>query len=113
MSADAMPSAKLLVRHAVEQPRGVKTVDLVRRFADLSAQQQRQWIADVPIARPLPPAQQARLIKTLSALYVRQLALNVETDPQLVVALRIQLSDEVIASSVATRLNDLNTKLAG
>ncbi|MDN6499149.1 MAG: F0F1 ATP synthase subunit delta [Yaniella sp.] len=36
-----------------------------------------------------------------------------ETDSQLVGGIRIQVGDEVIDSSVATRLNDLNTKLAG
>ena len=109
----ALPATKLLVRQAVEEARGAKPVDLVRRFADLSAQQQRQWIADVTVARPLQPAQQERLKKSLSGLFGRDLALNVETDPQLVGGIRIQVGDEVIDSSVATRLNDLNTTLAG
>ena len=113
MSAEALKPAKLLVRQAVEQPRGVKPVDLVRRFADLSAQQERQWIADVTVARPLQQAQQERLNKSLSSTFGRDLLLNVETDPQLVGGIRIQVGDEVIDSSVATRLNDLNTKLAG
>lgn len=113
MSATAMQSAKLLVRQAVEHPRGYKPVDLVRRFADLSAQQQRQWIADVTVARPLQQAQQDRLAKSLSAAFGRELTLNVETDSQLVGGIRIQVGDEVIDSSVATRLNDLNTQLAG
>ena len=113
MSGAAMPAAKLLVRQAVEQPRGGKPVDLVRRFADLSAQQQRQWIADVTVARPLQQAQRDRLIKSLSATFGRELTLNIETDPQLIGGIRIQVGDEVIDSSVASRLNDLNTKLAG
>lgn len=113
MSGSATPAAKLLVRQAVEQPRGGKPVDLVRRFADLSAQQQRQWIADVTVARPLQQAQRDRLRKSLSATFGREMTLNVETDPQLVGGIRIQVGDEVIDSSVASRLNDLNTKLAG
>ncbi|OAV62541.1 F0F1 ATP synthase subunit delta [Enteractinococcus helveticum] len=113
MSANALNSAKLLVRQAVENPRGVKPVDLVRRFADLSAQQQRQWIADVTVARPLQQAQLDRLAGSLSSTFGRQLQLNVHTDPQLIGGIRIQVGDEVIDSSVASRLNDLNTKLAG
>ena len=113
MSDQALPAAKLLVRQAVEQPRGAKPVDLVRRFADLSAQQQRQWIADVTVARPLQQAQLERLAKSLSATFGRDLTLNVETDPRLVGGIRIPVGDEVIDSSVASRLNDLNTKLAG
>lgn len=113
MTASALDSAKLLVRQAVEQPRGTKPVNLVRRFADLSAQQQRQWIADVTVARPLQQAQLDRLAQSLSTTFGRQLQLNVHTDPQLIGGIRIQVGDEVIDSSVASRLNDLNTKLAG
>lgn len=113
LSGGAMEATKVLVRQAVEQPRGLKPVDLVRRFADLSAQQQRQWIADVTVARPLQQAQVDRLGKSLSNIFGRDLTLNIETDPQLVGGIRIQVGDEVIDSSVATRLNDLNTKLAG
>ena len=96
-----------------ELPRGAKPVDLVRRFADISAKQQRQWIADVTVARPLQQAQVDRLGKSLSNIFGRELTLNIETDPQLVGGIRIQVGDEVIDSSVATRLNDLSTKLAG
>lgn len=113
LSVNAMPATKVLVGQAVQQPRGAKPVNLVRRFADLSAQQQRQWIADVTVARPLQQAQQERLGSTLSTAFGRQLQLNVHTDPQLIGGIRIQVGDEVIDSSVASRLNDLNTKLAG
>src|SRR5699024_10497087 len=65
VSDGAMEATKVLVRQAVELPRGLKAVDLVRRFADLSAQQQRQWIADVTVARPLQQAQVDRLAQSL------------------------------------------------
>ncbi len=113
MTADAMDAAKVLVRQAVELPRGAKPVDLVRRFADISAKQQRQWIADVTVARPLQQTQVDRLAKSLSATFGRELTLNIEIDSQLVGGIRIQVGDEVIDSSVATRLNDLNTTMAG
>ena len=113
LSDAAMEATKVLVRQAVELPRGLKPVDLVRRFADLSAQQQRQWIADVTVARPLQQAQLDRLAGSLTSTFGRQLQLNVHTDPQLIGGIRIQVGDEVIDSSVASRLNDLNTKLAG
>lgn len=113
LSSDAMEATNVLVRQAVELPRGLKPVDLVRRFADLAAQQQRQWIADVTVARPLQQTQVDRLGKSLSKAFGRELTLNIETDSQLVGGIRIQVGDEVIDSSVATRLNDLNTKLAG
>ena len=65
------------------------------------------------VARPLQQAQLDRLAGSLSSTFGRQLQLNVHTDPQLIGGIRIQVGDEVIDSSVASRLNDLNTKLAG
>src|SRR5699024_1457053 len=113
MTADAMDAAKVLVRQAVELPRGAKPVDLVRRFADISAKQQRQWIADVTVARPLQQSQVDRLAKSLSAAFGRELTLNIEFYSELVGCVRSQGGVEETECCVATRLNDLNTALAG
>lgn len=113
LASGASPEARVLVRQAVSEPRGAKPADLVRRFADEIATRQSRWIADVTVARPLQQSQQDRLNKALSASFGRELTLNVDVDPQLVGGIRIQVGDEVLDSSIAGRLNDLNTKLAG
>lgn len=109
----ASAEAQALINQAVAHPRGAKPSDLVRRFADAVVERQRRWIADVTVARPLTQAQQYRLEKGLSASFGRQLTLNVETDAELVGGIRVRVGDEVVDSSVLTRLNDLERKMAG
>ncbi|GAA1663219.1 ATP synthase subunit delta [Citricoccus zhacaiensis] len=105
--------AKLLVRQAVEAPRGHKPVDLIRGFVDTVAERQRLWIAEVTVARPLAPAQQERLAAALKRLFGRDLKLDVAVDPELVGGIRVQVGDDVVDSSLQSRLHDLQRKMAG
>lgn len=109
----ASEEARLLVRQAVEQPRGSKPVDLVRDFVDTLARRQRTWIAEVTVARPLGAGQQDRLATGLKRLFGRDLKLDVAVDPELVGGIRVQVGDDVVDSSLQTRLLDLQRKLAG
>lgn len=111
--AGATPEARLLVRQAVENPRGHKPVDLVRGFVDTVAERQRTWIAEVTVARPLGQGQQDRLAAGLQRLFGRDLKLDVAVDPELVGGIRVQVGDDVVDSSLQTRLHDLQRKLAG
>lgn len=109
----ASEEARLLVRQAVQSPRGHKPVDLVRDFVDTVAERQRMWIAEVTVARPLAPGQQDRLAAGLKGLFGRDLKLDVAVDPELVGGIRVQVGDDVVDSSLQTRLHDLQRKLAG
>lgn len=109
----ASAEATLLVRRAAEQPRGVKPALLVRRFADAVAQRQRRWIAEVTVARPLTDEQRERLSQGLRRSFGREVRLDVSVDPQLVGGVRVQVGDDVVDSTVAGRLNDLQRKMAG
>jgi F-type H+-transporting ATPase subunit delta len=109
----ASEEARLLVRQAVENPRGSKPVDLIRDFVDAVADRQRTWIAEVTVARPLGPGQQDRLASGLRRLFGRDLKLDVAVDPELVGGIRVQVGDDVVDSSLQTRLLDLQRKLAG
>ncbi|MFC7402747.1 F0F1 ATP synthase subunit delta [Citricoccus sp. GCM10030269] len=105
--------ARLLVRQAVEAPRGHKPVALIREFVDVVAQRQKQWIAEVTVARPLTPGQQERLAAALKGLFGRDLTLDVAVDPELVGGIRVQVGDDVVDSSLQSRLHDLQRKMAG
>lgn len=113
LPSSATPEAQLLARQATEHARGAKPVDLVRRFADVIADRQRRWIADVTVARPLDDSQLERLERGLSTAFGRDLTLNVDVDPELVGGIRVQIGDDVVDSSIATRLNELQRKMAG
>ncbi len=105
--------ARLLVRQAARSPRGLKPVNLVRQFVDTVARRQKLWIADVTVARPLAPAQQDRLAAGLKRLFGRDLKLDVAVDPELVGGIRVQVGDDVVDSSLQSRLHDLQRKMAG
>lgn len=104
---------RLLVRQAVQNPRGLKPAELVRRFATAVADRQRRWIADVTVARPLGEEQQARLAQGLNRLFGRELKLDLKVDPNLLGGVRVKVGDEVVDSTVLSRVHDLQRKMAG
>jgi F-type H+-transporting ATPase subunit delta len=109
----ASEEAKVLIRQAVTQPRGIKPTRLVQRFAELAAKRQQRWIATVSVTRPLTQTQLARLQAGLNALYGRELKVNINVDPALIGGIRVQVGDEVLDASVLTRLGQLQRQLAG
>jgi F-type H+-transporting ATPase subunit delta len=109
----ASEEAKVLIGQAVTAPRGLKVTRLVGRFAELAAKRQQRWIAAVSVTRPLTATQASRLQAGLNALYGRELKMNVNVDPALIGGIRIQVGDEVVDASVASRLGELHRQLAG
>jgi len=109
----ASEEAKVLIRQAVTQPRGIKPTRLVQRFAELAAKRQQRWIATVSVTRPLTQTQLARLQAGLNALYGRELKVNINVDPALIGGIRVHVGDEVLDASVLTRLGQLQRQLAG
>ena len=109
----ASEEAKVLIRQAVSQPRGLKATRLVRRFAELAAKRQQRWIATVSVTRPLTQTQNSRLQAALNGLYGRELKINMNVDPGLIGGIRIQVGDEVVDASVLARLGQLHRQLAG
>jgi F-type H+-transporting ATPase subunit delta len=109
---NASDEAQVLIRQAVAQPRGLRPTDLIERFAELVAERQQRWIAKVSVTRPLTAAQIDRLQVGLNRLYGRDLKISFNVDPSLIGGIRVQVGDEVVDSSVVTRLSELRRKLA-
>ncbi|TFB48685.1 F0F1 ATP synthase subunit delta [Cryobacterium tagatosivorans] len=102
-----------IVRHLVRQPRGRRIGQLLRHAASVVADQSGTTIATVTSAAELAPAQLERLNQSLAARYGRELTINQIVDPGLVGGVRVQIGDDVIDGSIATRLKDLRLQLAG
>ncbi|MBG6223586.1 F-type H+-transporting ATPase subunit delta [Arthrobacter sp. CAN_A2] len=109
----AGPAGRLLMTQAVRSPRGLKPAILVERFLELVAARQQRWIANVSVTRPLTATQLERLESGLNGMYGRELKVNVKVDPALIGGVRVSVGDEMVDSTVITRLSELRRKLAG
>lgn len=102
-----------IVRHLVLLPRGRRIGEMLAHAASVVADQAGTVIATVTSAAPVDDARLERLKAGLSRRYGRGITLNQVIDPSLVGGLRVQIGDDVIDGSVATRLHDLKLQLAG
>ncbi len=102
-----------IVRHLVQQPRGRRIGELLRHAASVVADQAGNSIATVTSASAIAAAQLVRLKKSLADRYGRELTINLVVDPAVVGGLRVQIGDDVIDGSIASRLKDLRIQLAG
>lgn len=112
LAGKVSPQTLTIVRHLVQQPRGRRIGELLRHAAAVVADQAGMSIATITSAGALAPAQLDRLQKSLSERYGRQLSINLVIDPAIVGGVRVQIGDDVIDGSIATRLADLRLQLA-
>jgi F-type H+-transporting ATPase subunit delta len=102
-----------IVRQLVVQPRGRSIREALREAARIVADQSNLAIATVYTARALPAEQQERLSGVLSTKYGKQLKINQIVDPSLLGGVRVQIGDDVIDGSIASRIHELRLQLAG
>jgi F-type H+-transporting ATPase subunit delta len=85
-------------------------LDEYRRVA---AETQGQVVATARVARPLSSADEQRLAGLLSSQYDTTVHLNVVVDPEVLGGLRVEIGDEVIDGTIASRLDDARRRLVG
>ena len=64
-------------------------------------------------ARRSPTASSERLADALARQYGRPVHLNVVVDPDVIGGMRVEIGDDVIDGTVASRLDDARRRLAG
>ena len=109
----ATTATALIVSSLVQQPRERRVRQLLSRAMEIVSDQRGRTVATVVTASPLSLAQQNRLIESLSRRYGSGVSLNQVIDPAVMGGLRVQIADDVIDGSIASRLADLRQKLAG
>ena len=102
-----------IARQLVTQPRGRRIGELIRYASTIVADQAGSAVATVTAAKPLDSAQLDRLQSLLSTQYGRAVQVNQIIDPSVIGGVRIQIGDDVIDGSVASRINELRLQLAG
>ena len=113
LAGRASVETTLIVSSLVQQPRGRRVHQLLADASRIVAEQRGQIVATVTTAAPMSAAQRERLVALLSTRYGRPVAVSAVIDPAVVGGLRVQIGDDVIGASIASRLNDLRLRLAG
>ena len=113
LAGKASPQTLAIVRQLVQQPRGRRIRKALQQAAAVVADQAGQAIATVSTAMPLNDTQLERLRAGLSDSYGRRLRLNHIIDPSVIGGVRIQVGDDILDDSIASKLRYLQLQLAG
>jgi len=103
----------LVVTSLVQQPRGRRVRGILGRAIRIVAAQRGRTVATVTTAAPLTAAQTERLATALSRSYGGEVTISTVVDPSVVGGVRVQIADDVIDGSIASRLADARQQLAG
>jgi F-type H+-transporting ATPase subunit delta len=105
--------ALALINQVVAHPRGRSLSLALDICADIAARRRKQLIAVVRSAVELSASQRRRLTEALAATYGHRIQLNVVLDPSVLGGISVQIGDELIDGTAATRLAEVRRKLAG
>jgi F-type H+-transporting ATPase subunit delta len=102
-----------LINQMAAHPRGRSLTAALDLCAGIAARRREQLIAVVRSAVELSAAQRRRLAGALEESYGHGVHLNVVIDPSVVGGISVQIGDELIDGTAASRLADVRRKLAG
>ena len=112
LAGKASPEGALLIQQAVVQAGKRRASRVLELFAKLVAQVANSLVAKVTVAQELSAQQQERLQAALAKTYGSAIKLNIEHDASLIGGLRVQIADQIIDGSLASRLNQARLSLA-
>jgi F-type H+-transporting ATPase subunit delta len=102
-----------LIEQMVAHPRGRTLAAALDLCADVAARRRQRLIAVVRTAVELSAARRRRLAAALARTYGHDVHLDVVVDPSVVGGLSVQIGDELIDGTAASRLAAVRRKLAG
>jgi F-type H+-transporting ATPase subunit delta len=112
LDGKALPATVTLARQALAGTYRTVGVALAT-YQQVAATVHGQRVATVRVAHPLSDADRQRLSDALSRQYDRQIHLNVVVDPDVLGGIKVEIGDDVIDGTVASRLDEARRKLAG
>ena len=101
-----------LINQMVAHPRGRSLNDALDLCADIAARRRQQLIAVVRSATELSASQRRRLADALARSYGHDVHLDVVIDPSVVGGISVQIGDELIDGTAASRMADVRRRLA-
>jgi F-type H+-transporting ATPase subunit delta len=113
LDGKATAVTRRLIEQMVIHPRGRALPVALDLCAEVAAQRREQLIAVVHTAVELSAAQRRRLADALARSYGHKVHLNIVLDPSVVGGISVQIGDELIDGTAATRLAEVRRRLAG
>jgi F-type H+-transporting ATPase subunit delta len=107
------PVALRLITEMSLHPRGRSLPASLELCTRIAAWRRERLIAVVRVATELSPAQRRRLAEALAASFGHDVYVNMIIDPAVMGGMTIQIDDELIDASVASRLAAVRRRLAG
>jgi len=102
-----------LITQMLTHPRGRSPQGVLDLAASIAARRREQLIAVVRVATELTPQQRQRLRQVLAATHGNEVHLNVVYDPEVIGGMAVEIGDELIDGTAASRLAEVRRKLAG
>ena len=108
----ALPATVTLAKQSLAGTYRTMTAALAT-YREVAAQSKGEIVATARVARPLAAADQRRLADVLGNQYDTTVHLNVVVDPDVIGGVRVEIGDEVIDGTIASRLDDARRRLVG
>ncbi len=105
------PITLALALQLVRHPRGRTPEEGLAEFGAVAARFRQRLVARVTSAVVMSDAERDRLRAALAGMYGRDIHLQVEVDPALVGGVVVQLGDEIIDGSIASRVEEARQHL--
>jgi F-type H+-transporting ATPase subunit delta len=102
-----------LIEQMATHPRGRSLTAALDLCADIAARRRQQLIAVVRTAAELSASQRSRLARDLARAYGHDVHLDVVIDPSVVGGISVQIGDELIDGTAASRMAAVRRELAG
>lgn len=112
LEGKALPATVRLAEQSLAGSYRTVSVAL-EEFGKVAADAHGESVARVTVAKPLADAELQRLTDGLARQYGRPIHANVVVDPDVLGGIRVEIGDDVIDGSVASRLDAARRKLAG
>jgi F-type H+-transporting ATPase subunit delta len=112
LNGKVTPPTLGLIEQMVAHPRGRSLTAALDLCADIAARRRQQLIAVVRTATELSASQRGRLAQSLERAYGHDVHLDVVIDPSVVGGISVQIGDDVIDGTAASRLAAVRRRLA-
>ena len=112
LSGKVSPVSLNLITQVLTHPRGRSPQAVLDLCASIAARRREQLVAVVRVAIELSAAQRKRLNDALTSSYGRDMHLNIVHDPTVVGGMSVQIGDELVDGTTASRLAEVRRNLA-